>query len=377
MFSKHSDLIAVILGGVLGLSILWFLFANQETEFDKLGLGIGTSQVYQTYNDRNVHCGDLTNANLCIADTNSHKVKGRIALLGWSQLHGVNQYQEGQHTAPWLLVDYYSKKNIDFVTFSQGNANPQEHYVFFEWLMSQTDLKGLVVGAWMQGMREENIRSSIAIAMQEPEVRDSLLSTEVGNKALQMIESSDALQTKGSASFQDVVETKIVETLKDNVSLWRVREEAEGQIRLFFRNIKFNIVKLRNILLGLEKENWMWPIPEARYNKNIQFLETLVEEARKNNIEVLIYVPPRPSDAPFPFDPDLYARFKNDVKTFSDKYGAHFANLEDCVTGDVWGTTKDGDGELIQDITHFKAGGHAQLAKCLEKEINKNFRSIR
>ena len=117
MIAKYQDILTVFIGVILGLLTLWYLFSDQQTEFDKLGLGIGTSRVYQTYKGQYVHCSDLPNAEKCIVDTNLKKVTGRIALLGWSQLHGVNQYQDGEHTAPWLLADVYSKKNIDFLTF--------------------------------------------------------------------------------------------------------------------------------------------------------------------------------------------------------------------------------------------------------------------
>ena len=160
---QHQDIIVIFLGISLGLTALWAIFKDQKTAFDALGLGVGTTAVYQKYEGRHVHCSDLSTANKCIADAN-HTAKKRIALLGWSQLHGVNQYQEGDHTAPWLLAKDFAQKNIDFLTFSQGRANPQEHFVLFEWLTSQTRIDGLVIGAWIQGMREEGIRPDIASA---------------------------------------------------------------------------------------------------------------------------------------------------------------------------------------------------------------------
>lgn len=367
----NADIIVFVIGLIIGLTTLWAIFGNQQTRFGQLGLGIGTQAVYQSHKGHPIHCGDLSNAASCLTQTNAALPKARIALLGWSQLHGINQYREGQKGTALLLTEHFDDKNIDFLTFSQGNANPQEHYIFFHWLNQSTDLDTLVIGAWIQGMREEGVRANIAIATQNAAIRENLEKTDLGRRSLEVIDRQTDNQPNHHTTLQDKTETLLLNTLDANIPLWAIRSEGEGQIRLFFRHIKFHIVKIRNTLLGLKKSEWIWPIPDARYNKNIEYLEGIVATAKEKNINVLIYIPPRPVDIHFPFDPSTYSKFKKEVETFSKKHGAQYANLEDCVTGSVWGMTRGGDGSLIRDMTHFTAGGHKQLVRCLKGELDK------
>lgn len=369
----------VLAGITIGLLCLWLTFGASKTDFEAIGLGIGTSAVYQSYDGRRIHCGDPEDAKICLKESKNNSPRTRIALLGWSQLHGINQYEEGQHGAPWILASKYAPQKSDFLTFSHGNANPQEHFVFFQWLQTQEKFDGLVIGAWMQGMREEGIRSAIADVSHDKEIRRVLEQSDTGKEALAVIapKTGSLPSDKAFSTTQDKVENALVNWLSAHSTLWELRGEAEGRIRLYFRNIKFHVVRLRDMALGLDKSEWIWPIPPARYEKNIRFLESIVSEARAADMEVLIYIPPRPKEDPFPFSPDLYKQFKADVETFAKKHGASYANLEDCVSGDVWGMTMGGDGIMTRDITHFAVGGHEQLASCLEKEISKSFKVVR
>lgn len=370
---RYAELTAVMLGLSLGLFLLWLVFKGGKTAFDEIGLGIGTVAQFQTLDGRHVHCRNLNDAMACIDATNARDPKARIALLGWSQLHGVNQYRDGDRTAPWRLAKSFEARTIDFLTLSQPLSNPQEQYVLLHWLQTQSRFDGLVIGAWLQGMREENVRPAIAIAAADARVRARLEGSEQGRMALELIDKAKDASAPETASFQQRVEASLIEALKSQFALWRVRSEAEGRIRLFFQTIQFQLVKIRNLLLGLKKDKWIWNIPPARYDKNIAFLEAIVRQARAEGLDVLVYVPPRPADIHFHFDEKLYARFKNQVEVFAMKSGASFVNLEDCVKGDVWGMTRDGDGELVKDMTHFTASGHGQLAACLEDAVTHHF----
>lgn len=376
--NKALNLIVVISAIITGVIGVWSILGTKTTDFDKLGLGVGTSAVYESLGGRRIHCGEVDDATHCVRDAEDVQSNFRLVLLGWSQLHGINQYREGQHGTPFLLNHLLRPSGIDTLTFSQGNANPKEHFLFYTWLSKQMPIDGLIIGAWLQGMREDAIRPSIAAVTNDPDVSEELRRSAAGQRALVLasINSETSLSDSDSDSDADSDMPLYVQSeeflsswMSENVPLWAVRSEAAGQISLFFRNLKFSVLQLRNWLLGLEEEKWVWPIPEQRYQENMKYLEAIIGEAKSQGKEVLVYIPPRPVNGRFPFDPQVYQRFKTEVEALVDNYEGYFANLENCVEGPVWGQTRGGDGELVQDFTHFSAEGHKQLAACLSEVV--------
>ncbi len=50
--------------------------------------------------------------------------------LGNSQIHAINRFSPGEETASPELHRLFFRLNHYFLTFSQANANLQEHYLF-------------------------------------------------------------------------------------------------------------------------------------------------------------------------------------------------------------------------------------------------------
>ena len=167
---------------------------------------------------------------------------------------------------------------------------------------------------------------------------------------------------------QERVEEWLVSGLGRVFPLWRMRDEAQGELKLAFERGKGQVLRLRNLLLGTRATDWVNVIPPVRYAINLQALTDLVGAARHDGLPVLLYVPPRPGRQ-FPFDPAVYAALKADSERVARAAGAAFANIEDSVTDGVWGQIDNGMGEIVTDYSHFTAAGHRQMAAAMNDAL--------
>ncbi len=367
---------------IFGLVLVFALFGAETTRFDEVGLGEGTVSRYQTHNGRQIHCRSIATAADCLADQASGTGRAKGTWLGWSQIHGVNGYQDGQRLSPWLMVDGLKAQGADLMTFSFANANPRELYLTYLHLQEKTPQDFLIWGAWLQGFYHEGVRDDIAATLRNDDVARELARTEVGRAMLSRWGPADpasgyagaapdqgerADTADASGKVQRLTEASIVEWLESRFDLFKARREAEGQLQLLTWDLQQIVLRVRNFILGLDTKKWQWVIPPARYALNLQATEAVLQDARRNGTRVLVYVPPRPVEHPFRFDAAVYTKFKREIEDLAARHGAAFVNLEDAVPGGyrVWGKTVGGDGALVMDGTHFTAEGHALLADAL------------
>ena len=75
----------------------------------------------------------MTNLEPCLAGFQRRGSTRAALWLGNSQLHGVNQWKEGDETAPARLFAHLHERGLDLITLSQPNANLQEHLVLYAY----------------------------------------------------------------------------------------------------------------------------------------------------------------------------------------------------------------------------------------------------
>ena len=222
-------------------------------------------------------------------------------------------------------------------------------------------------------MRQEGVRPTWQAALADPAVRAALVALPSGGPLLASLpvqtKSAQEIGQQESAQHaqttQERVETRLVAGLADLFSLWRMRSQAQGEIKLALLGGKEQVLRLRNLVLGTRARNWIVAIPPVRYAVNLEAFTDLVRVAHQDALPVLVYVPPRPSGDRFPFVPSDYAAFKSDSERLARTSGASFANIEDTVSDDVWGEADNGAGEIVTDYSHFTAAGHRQMAEAL------------
>lgn len=366
----------------IGLGItgaVWFAtatLANRPAAAD-VGLGVGTQRAMYTAADgTGVHCGDLGDAQVCLEGAAQRALPHRLLWLGASQLHGMNDPQPGDMTAPARLFEALRGRGVDVLTFSQPNSNFQEQLVLFEWLRPRLKPQGLILPAVFDDMREVGVRSEIAQALSDPDTANALARSEIGR----MLSAQFRPTANGSSdnaalhqTDQERVELALNGWLEQAWPLWRQRGELRSQAVLALHDLRKLALRLRNAVLSIDSSKWQVAIPQAQYDINHAALEAMLASARAADVPVLIYIAPRPIDAHFPYDPARYAAFKQDMAATAARHGAALVNLEDSVRGDVWGKIDNGVGVLVTDVFHFRNAGHAQMAGALQAAVEATF----
>jgi lysophospholipase L1-like esterase len=113
-------------------------------------------------------------------------------------------------------------------------------------------------------------------------------------------------------------------------------------------------------------------IPQ-RYEDNMAALQLILEECKKNNINVLLYIPPIRSDIPLPYQNDLYHSFKSSVKEIcmKEKGLFYFADFDTIIPGNLWGYKEATNltEKREADYMHFQFKGHQILADSLYNHL--------
>jgi hypothetical protein len=373
--SPMLRVLAFALAVVCGLAADWWLFSGQRQDFAAAGLGINTTAHDTSYyaGPRRVICSSIEDLDRCLAALPPSTTRKRLLWIGWSQLYAINDYHAGDRTGPALLAERLAAENVDLIAIAMPNINPREALVVYEYLRPRLKLAGVIVPAWLQGMKQEGIRPTWAAALVDPAVRPALAALPSGEAILASVapqaksaqEIGQQNLAKDTRTTQERVEQRLVSWLTDHFAPWRVRSQAQGEIKLMLLAGKEQVLRLRNLVLGTRAASWINVIPPVRYEINLKAFTDLVSAARGDGLAVLVYVPPRPSGRRFPFDPAVYAAFKSDSERIARQHGASFANIEDTVADDVWGEADNGAGEIVTDHSHFTAAGHHQMSDAL------------
>ena len=225
-----------------------------------------------------------------------------------------------------------------------------------------------------RSMREAGVRAVYTDALVAPAVRTAMSQSPAGRTTLERYDASAQSQGETPLDAQGVnpqqrAEAYLNAKLSESFNVWAARADFRGQLYWQVFHLRKRIMTWRNRLMGIDTSAWKVRIDPAQYALNRAALDATLASAAQVNIPVLLYIAPRPIDAYFPYEPAAYEAFKHDMETLAARHGAHFANLENAVVGDVWGTIDNGVGDIVTDIFHFKASGHEQMAAGVMKEL--------
>ncbi len=356
---------ALFLGGLISLSLLGEYFIGKKTNFeDAATFGAKTTSVFAKVNGDLIHCSDSRDSSACLDGAEKRKAEHSVLWLGNSQVHAVNQLQRGETNAVPTLFDALKQQNLDLLTYSQPNANLQEHYVLFEYLRSRLPLQILILPIVFDDLRELSLRDEIATFARDEATALALSKTSIGRR---LVESnvSVVIKDQDTAGITDTIQERVERSLnlwlENNIPLWQARPEIRGQLIYGF------LYNLRNTLFGIKPTSKRKMII-GRYRDNLAALEAILETTKLNGIGVVLYVVPFRGGVEHPYVESEYTQFKLDAEELAGQFDAVFANLESLVPEEFWGvkgsTAVDGDTEL--DFMHFQASGHQLLAKRLE-----------
>ena len=357
----------VILGVSLGFAVLLIANSERETVFEDAALGEGTTSAYLKNDKQAIHCSDERDLNECVSGFVDGDRQSAGLWLGNSMLHAINQYREGEPTSPLLLHRSLAKENLDLLTFSQPNANLQEHLVLFEHLSNLIDIELLIVPVVFDDLREDGIRKGLAGLLTDTKTVDALMLSKIGQDIVGRSASTTGVDQSDiagvSGTVQEHSEQALNEFLASHSELWSKRKEYRGRIFL-------SLYRLRNSLLGIDPSSIRRLIP-VRYDRNIAALKEMLRRAKFHDSKVLVYIPPIRHDAELPYDEVEYQYFKGELQELAKEYNVAMVDLEHAVPDEYWGVksaTNSSSGVEL-DFMHFQSAGHESLAASIEESL--------
>jgi hypothetical protein len=361
-------ILPLFIGLVIGLLALEFFVSKIDNtkKLDELALGEATSIYLAIENGVPIHCHDLEDAFSCLEPYNKNSGdEGVVLWLGNSQIHSINQMNDGDETAASTLHRQLQIQSRYLLSFSQPNASLQEHYVLFEYLLNKLPISTLILPLVFDDMRETGIRQSLSIAFEEKKLKQQLETTGIGRLLLSNHGSHDSSGNDMEGledTVQEMSEVYLNSELESIWDVWANRKELRGHLltSLYF---------FRNWVFGINASTTRKMIP-GRYSINKQSLEAIVDSARDSNISVLIYIAPLRNDVKIPYDLQQYNDFKAEILSIK-REGVRVVDFENLVPGKYWGSkasTTVEDGQEV-DFMHFQAGGHRLLTAGLLTEL--------
>lgn len=354
-----------LLGGVsISLIFLFFKYDDEVTDFgDAAAMGASTVSLFATRAEHPIHCQPGEALELCVKGAHARAFSIRALWLGNSQLHAVNQLGAGERNAPDILAERLAERSIDLITVSAGNANLQEHMVLFNYLLDRLEPNILILPVVFDDTREDGIRDGIADLLNDDKLLHTLNESDIGANLVNEMLPKIVLEDK--KTLQGRSEAWINAWLDRNLTLWHARPEMRGDLFIW-------LYRLRNTLFGIKPSSKRKIIPK-RYANNMDAYEMILLAAAKFNVRVLVYFAPIGSHrGERPYEESEYQRFKEEIATLAQQYGANLENFEDLVPAPLWGqkesTTTSESSEL--DFMHFTAAGHIILADQIAERLS-------
>jgi hypothetical protein len=374
-----ADSMALFLAVIIAFFALTILAAN-KTDLENLAKGEQNTSRFEAYEGKQFTAYNIKDMNSLIIDREKNGSQDllnkksdfhRLLWLGNSQLHYINQFQDGDHLSPYWLRNYLQKEHsIEPLGFSLANANLQELFILSLYATSKIPVDLIMIELCFNNLRDDELRDVFSEIL-SPQVAFVLSkSTPAADHIIKRFlsiteENSKAIQAKTaqkpgdilSGTVQKPVENWINSRLTSWWSLWANRPQIEG-------NVLTELWDFRNWVFNINATTVRKMIP-SRYSNNMEALKGLVDYYRHKGIPVLLYFPPIRQDKPMPYDTMEYERWKKEVAVMTQAGGVHLVNLEKLVPPEYWGSYVENE----IDFMHFRNGGHQLVAKALAPYI--------
>lgn len=367
-FLKNKRL-SILIGFLMGIFLLnFFLSSKSNIRFEEFALNKDTKTLMDSIKNKKIHCSDLKDLSLCVQGYESDKNNSPVFIwLGNSQLHAINQYQSGNETVATQIHRFLKEYNIHTLTFSQPNANLQEHYLLFAYLLDRFPIKTLILPIVFDDMREDEIRPDIKKVLKDQTLLKKINKSLTGKNLISRFNNKDLAGNEFNIiddNKQNRLENIIDEKLGKIWPLWNKRDTLRAEL---FSNLYL----LRNSIFGIKATTTRKMI-KGKYSKNLNAYRDILKLALDNKIKVLVYIPPIRNDIKVPYELSDYNNFKKEIKVIAEEHKVHFTSLEDLVPSEFWGkkpsTNLKGDEEV--DFMHFQVEGHRLLAEAIFLEIS-------
>jgi hypothetical protein len=367
--------IPIILGTLISFAILIYIAQDKKTNYQEYALKNRTVSLFSKINGFQIHCRIIEDNQPCINNYyKNSKNNDLILYLGNSQLHAINQYKNGDENTPLILHKKLNETDLGYlVTYSQPNANLQEHYLLFEYLRIKMPIKALILPLVFDDMRETGIRHDFAVIMKDKSTQARLKQTDIGKKLfvyneLLSVDAEDMAALKDTT--QDRTEKYFNSWLDENLTVWAARPDFRGKLLT-------TLYRIRNSVFNI-KATTKRKVIKDRYINNFFALKAILESANLKKTSVLLYIVPLRNDVEMPYITEEYEAFKEDLVTIASKYDVKLLNLENLISAEHWGakaSTSLVENEEL-DFMHFQSSGHMILGKTLYEVLKNELKTV-
>lgn len=368
--SPKVHLFQIILSTFLAFCIISFFFSGNNN-FENLALGTETvTYLAKDKLNNSIHVVRIDKQEES-SFINAWKDRGKknvIFFLGNSQTHSINQKKRNDINVIELLHDSLNSSNVEVLCHSFPNASMQEFYLSFKYWHRKLPIKTLIIPLFFDDFREDGIRDVFF----EKLVNSKFVLDNNSNLVNQKINTNlkgywgskvnlDTAETSKS-TIQERVEKSINNYLENNTVTWNQRENVRGDFFVW-------IYKLRNTIFGIRAQSIRKMIP-LRFEYNMDALKLILADAKKNNVKIILYIPPIRKDVNLPYEKVDYHKFKEDLMNLKS-HNCMVLDFDDIIPGKLWGF-KEATNLLEKrevDYMHFQFKGHQILADSLYQYI--------
>ncbi len=325
-------------------SLFYFI---EDKNFEDAALGDKTSTVIGQLDGERVHCFYLGDGDECISSAIDRDLEKVLLWLGNSQLHSVNQLKVNDKLASVRVAKALRSIGIDALTFSQPNANLQEHWILLEAIKRKLEIDLLILPAVFDDTREDAIRHEIIQELSDFRLQERFQASAIGMRILAHYKNYEE-ELALNNTIQNRSEKALTSWLDNYFSWESMRSKLRGTISI-------GLYKARNSLFSITPNSIRHKIPAA-YQSNMQALKQILVGSMRDKTQVLIYIPPLRSDIAPPYDTEEYENFKLEVASMAESHSAEFFDLGDSLPNSVWGYTDSTSlVEGVQpDFMHFE-----------------------
>jgi hypothetical protein len=385
----------------LCLVLLFAHFLRGKAAFDPLVAAQNERIRFQAGGETSASATDLTPTELALAESvlKRHRVPDgehtELLYIGNSQTIAVMDPLPGDLVSPqWLQImlarqDGSPTRNavggrpIDVNLGSLANITTPELLVQLvaagERSAREADI--LVCSAVLEEFRGLGIRDEVAALTAEPTVKARLHLLVQQNGDLETVHTSLEPVLNSSASSESTVTTEAanfsyaqklerrLQKSSERIPLFAARDDLRGQIYLAYH-------EWRNRLLGITSAS-LRPVPESSYRASLEMIELALRYAQSAKVRVVVYLAPIRPLQPNPNLPSDVAKFRRDMPTLCQRYGAKCLDYVDLVPEKLWTNyPDDAVGTKGQrDYAHFTGAAHKLLAEKLMTDVGEYLRS--
>lgn len=371
--TRYKPLLLVLLSVTVAFISL-YAYNEKRIQAEDFALGKENTSRFETWNGVPFTGHTITEITALIrqySELQARNELGQTKFITWygnSQLHTLNQFQKGQHLAPyWLRKLSPCPDCMVPLGLSQSNANPQELFVLSQYVTKRLPVSAVVMEVEFMGFRQDSLRAEFA-EIASPDLVNDLRNYPVAKDLAVLAEEATQKSRDNAEKFgldgdlQQNTEAFLSKKLGQIWPLWQDRVNLRT-------NLLGDLFTFRNWALNIKSANTR-KIIKPRYDRNMRALEDMLAHYRNANIPVVLYFAPVRQDKPLPYVREEYDGWKRQVELLAKTYSASCINLEKLVPPQDWGSNF---GEDI-DFMHFQEPGHKMVAKALYPLIQAKLR---